>query len=116
MTVTTLRDNGRFTGADLPDGSRVEADVAVVALWAVRNADRLSDSGLTAGLRGVVCDAGCRAFDMYGIVTDVFVAGDAGRFPHLSSSIRWSTGATRSRRPRWRPATWSAAVRAGTHT
>ncbi|KUJ38007.1 Rhodocoxin reductase [Streptomyces sp. MBT84] len=85
VTVTALRgdDGGRFTGADLSDGSRVDADVCVVALGAVRNVEWLADSGLAAGPRGIACDAGCRAFDMYGIVTDdVFVAGDVSRFPH----------------------------------
>ncbi|MEU8034310.1 oxidoreductase C-terminal domain-containing protein, partial [Streptomyces sp. NPDC049099] len=62
---------------------RVEADVCVVALGAVRNVEWLADSGLAAGPRGIACDAGCRAFNMYGIVTDdVFVAGDVSRFPH----------------------------------
>lgn len=83
VTVTALRGNGRFTGADLSDGSRVDADVCVVAMGAVRNTEWLADSGLAAGPRGVTCDAGCRAFTMYGIVTDdVFVAGDVARFPH----------------------------------
>ncbi|WP_406423472.1 FAD-dependent oxidoreductase [Streptomyces sp. NBC_00873] len=85
VTVTALRGdgNGRFTGAELSDGSRVEADVCVVALGAVRNVEWLADAGLAAGPRGITCDAGCRAFDMYGIVTDdVFVAGDVSRFPH----------------------------------
>ncbi|MFI6063297.1 NAD(P)/FAD-dependent oxidoreductase [Streptomyces sp. NPDC051286] len=85
VTVTALRGdgNGRFTGADLSDGSRVDADVCVVALGAVRNVEWLAESGLAAGPRGIACDAGCRAFNMYGIVTDdVFVAGDVSRFPH----------------------------------
>nr|WTB30713.1 FAD-dependent oxidoreductase [Streptomyces sp. NBC_00830] len=85
VTVTALcgDGNGRFTGADLSDGSHVDADVCVVALGAVRNVEWLAESGLAAGPRGVACDAGCRAFNMYGIVTDdVFVAGDVSRFPH----------------------------------
>ncbi|MPY50498.1 NAD(P)/FAD-dependent oxidoreductase [Streptomyces acidicola] len=85
VTVTDLRgdDSGRFTGADLSDGDRIDADLCVVALGAVRNVEWLADSGLAAGTHGVACDAGCRAFDMYGIVTDdVFVAGDVSRFPH----------------------------------
>ncbi|MGG7576009.1 NAD(P)/FAD-dependent oxidoreductase [Streptomyces sirii] len=85
VTVTALRGdgNGRFTGADLSDGSRVDADLCVVALGAVRNVEWLAESGLAAGPRGIACDAGCRAFNMYGIVTDdVFVAGDVSRFPH----------------------------------
>ncbi|MET8324811.1 FAD-dependent oxidoreductase [Streptomyces sp. NPDC005181] len=85
VTVTALcgDGNGGFTGADLSDGSHVDADVCVVALGAVRNVEWLAESGLAAGPRGVACDAGCRAFNMYGIVTDdIFVAGDVSRFPH----------------------------------
>src|SRR5262249_49076008 len=41
-------------------------------------------SGLAAGVWGVGCDAGCRAFDINGVVTDsIFVAGDVARFPHV---------------------------------
>ncbi|MFG2209414.1 NAD(P)/FAD-dependent oxidoreductase [Streptomyces sp. NPDC048638] len=83
VTVTALEGNGRLTGAQFSDGTRIEADIAVVALGSVRNTEWLEDSGLAAGPRGVTCDAGCRAFDMYGIVTDdVFAAGDVARFPH----------------------------------
>src|SRR6266446_2440944 len=84
VTVTALTSHdGRLTGAELSDGARIEADIAVVALGAVRNTEWLAQSGLAAGPRGVACDAGCRAFNMYGIVTDdVFVAGDVARFPH----------------------------------
>ncbi|MFE9888806.1 NAD(P)/FAD-dependent oxidoreductase [Streptomyces scopuliridis] len=84
VTVTSLKGrDGRLIGAEFSDGDRIEADVAVVALGAVRNTEWLAGSGLAAGPRGVACDAGCRAFNMYGIVTDdVFVAGDVARFPH----------------------------------
>ncbi|WP_251096526.1 FAD-dependent oxidoreductase [Streptomyces sp. Caat 7-52] len=83
VTVTALNGNGSFTGAQLSDGSHVHADVCVVALGAVRNVEWLADSGLASGPRGIACDAGCRAFNMYGIVTDdIFVAGDVSRFPH----------------------------------
>ncbi|MEV6765919.1 FAD-dependent oxidoreductase [Streptomyces sp. NPDC051105] len=85
VTVTALHGdgNGTFTHAQLSDGSRVDADVCVVALGAIRNVEWLAESGLAAGPRGIACDAGSRAFTMYGIVTDdVFVAGDVSRFPH----------------------------------
>ncbi|MFF3544860.1 NAD(P)/FAD-dependent oxidoreductase [Streptomyces platensis] len=83
VTVTGLEGNGRLTGAQFSDGTRIDADLAVVALGAVRNTEWLAESGLAAGPRGVTCDAGCRAFDMYGIVTDdIFAAGDVARFPH----------------------------------
>jgi NADPH-dependent 2,4-dienoyl-CoA reductase/sulfur reductase-like enzyme len=61
----------------------VETDVAVVALGAIRNVEWLEGSGLAAGPWGVACDAGCRAFDFNGVVSDdVFAAGDVARFPH----------------------------------
>ncbi len=84
VTVTALNSReGRLTGAELSDGTRIDADIAVVALGAIRNTEWLAESGLAAGPRGLACDAGCRAFNMYGIVTDdVFVAGDVARFPH----------------------------------
>ncbi|MEU1386708.1 MULTISPECIES: FAD-dependent oxidoreductase [unclassified Nonomuraea] len=84
-TVTSLEGDGhgRLRGARLSDGSTVEAEVAVVALGSVRNVEWLLDSGLAAGVWGVACDAGCRAVDTNGLVTDdVFVAGDIARFPH----------------------------------
>ncbi len=76
-------EEGRFTAGKLSDGDTVEADVAVIALGAVRNVEWLEGSGLAADRRGVVCDAGCRVFDGTGMVTDdVFVAGDVARWPH----------------------------------
>ncbi|MFE0151142.1 FAD-dependent oxidoreductase [Nonomuraea sp. NPDC059007] len=75
--------DGRVRGARLSDGTTVEADMAVVALGAVRNIEWLAGSGLAAGPWGVATDAGCRAVDINGLVTDdVFVAGDVARFPH----------------------------------
>jgi NADPH-dependent 2,4-dienoyl-CoA reductase/sulfur reductase-like enzyme/ferredoxin len=85
VKVTALEgdSDGRLRGARLSDGSTVDADVAVVALGAVRNVEWLEGSGLAAGAWGVATDAGCRAFDLNGLVTDdVFVAGDVARFPH----------------------------------
>lgn len=84
-TVRSLEgdETGRLTRAHLADGTAIDADVAVVALGAVRNTEWLHDSGLAAGHVGVGCDAGCRAFDVNGVTTDdIFVAGDIARFPH----------------------------------
>jgi NADPH-dependent 2,4-dienoyl-CoA reductase/sulfur reductase-like enzyme len=83
--VTALEGDrdGRLRRARLSDGSTVDAEVAVVALGAERNVEWLEGSGLAAGVWGVGCDAGCRAFDVNGIVSDdIFVAGDVARFPH----------------------------------
>jgi NADPH-dependent 2,4-dienoyl-CoA reductase/sulfur reductase-like enzyme/ferredoxin len=85
VTVTRLEGDGagRLRRAHLSDGRAVDAEVAVVALGAVRNTEWLHGCGLAVGDWGVGCDAGCRAFDAAGMVTDdVFVAGDVARFPH----------------------------------
>ncbi|HEX3956506.1 MAG TPA: FAD-dependent oxidoreductase [Trebonia sp.] len=85
VTVTSLEgdDRGRLRRAHLSDGSVVDADLAVVALGAIRNTEWLRGSGLAVGKWGLACDAGCRAFDVNGATTDnVFVAGDVARFPH----------------------------------
>ncbi|WP_460072428.1 NAD(P)/FAD-dependent oxidoreductase [Streptomyces sp. YKOK-I1] len=85
VMVTALEGDaaGRVRAARLSDGSTVETDVVVVSLGATRNTEWLAGSGLGAGPRGIACDAGCRAFDIRGIVTDdVFAAGDVARCPH----------------------------------
>jgi NADPH-dependent 2,4-dienoyl-CoA reductase/sulfur reductase-like enzyme len=85
LTVASLEGDaqGRFRWAILSDGSRVDADVAVVALGAVRNTEWLHGSRIAAGLLGVACDAGCRVFaDNLLVTDDLFVAGDVARFPH----------------------------------
>jgi len=85
VTVTSLEGDadGHVRRAHLDDGTTVDVDVAVIALGSIRNTEWLRGSGLAAGPWGVACDAGCRAFDMFGIVTDdVFAAGDVARCPH----------------------------------
>jgi NADPH-dependent 2,4-dienoyl-CoA reductase/sulfur reductase-like enzyme len=84
VSVTALEadSGGHLRRAQLDDGTALDVDVAVVALGSLRNTEWLRDSGLAAGPEGVACDAGCRVFDMYGIVTDdVFAAGDVARSP-----------------------------------
>jgi NADPH-dependent 2,4-dienoyl-CoA reductase/sulfur reductase-like enzyme len=84
ITVQALDGTGgTFRGATLSDGSTVEADVAVIALGAIRNTEWLAGSGLAASPLGVAADAGGRAIGVNGLVTDdVYVAGDVARFPH----------------------------------
>jgi len=83
VMVTALEgEDGRLRRARLSDGSTLDVDVAVAALGGVRNVEWLEGSGLAAGRWGVACDAGCRAIDANGLVTDdVFVAGDVARAP-----------------------------------
>lgn len=131
ITVTALEGDasGRLRRAHLSDGGALDVDLAVIALGAVRNTGWLEGSGLAAGPRGIACDAGCRAFDVHGIVTDdVFAAGDVARSPHplfdyqFLSLEHWGNAVAQAeiaahnmlssssrRRPHlWMPAFWSA--------
>ncbi|MCX5611929.1 MULTISPECIES: NAD(P)/FAD-dependent oxidoreductase [unclassified Streptomyces] len=131
VMVTGLEGDpsGRVRAAHLSDGATVEADVVVVSLGAQRNTEWLAGSGLGAGPRGIACDAGCRAFNIWGIVTDdIYVAGDVARSPHalfgyqFLSLEHWGNAVAQAetaahnmlsegmdRRPHvWVPAFWSS--------
>src|SRR5271168_3490587 len=76
--------SGHVRRARLSDGSTLDVDVVVTSLGSIRNVEWLESCGLAAGFWGVGCDAGCRAFDINGVVTtNVFVAGDIARAPHV---------------------------------
>ncbi len=76
-------EGGRLKRAHLSDGTTLDADIAVIALGAVRNVEWLAEAGLAVGKWGVACDAGCRVFDQFGMTRDdIYVAGDVARFPH----------------------------------
>jgi NADPH-dependent 2,4-dienoyl-CoA reductase/sulfur reductase-like enzyme len=76
--------SGHVRRAHLSDGTVLEADVVLASLGSIRNIEWLEGAGLAAGFWGVGCDAGCRAFDVNGVVTDnIFVAGDIARSPHV---------------------------------
>ena len=79
VSVTSLEGDasGHVRSATLSDGTVLEGDVVIPSLGSVRNVEWLDGAGLAAGQWGVGCDAGCRAFDINGVVTDhIFVAGD----------------------------------------
>jgi NADPH-dependent 2,4-dienoyl-CoA reductase/sulfur reductase-like enzyme len=75
--VERFEGDRRLEAIRLDDGSRVDADVAVIALGATPNTDWLSDAGLELE-PGVVCDATLRAHG----TQDVFCAGDVAAWPH----------------------------------
>jgi len=75
---------GHVRRARLSDGTVLDVDVVVASLGSIRNVEWLDGAGLAAGQWGLACDAGCRAFDINGVVTDhIFVAGDVARAPHV---------------------------------
>jgi 3-phenylpropionate/trans-cinnamate dioxygenase ferredoxin reductase subunit len=86
VAVETLEGDagGNVRRAKLSDGTTLDVDVVVASLGSIRNIEWLDDAQLAAGFWGVACDAGCRAFDINGVVTDtIFVAGDIARAPHV---------------------------------
>jgi NADPH-dependent 2,4-dienoyl-CoA reductase/sulfur reductase-like enzyme/ferredoxin len=85
VTVEAIEGDptGRVRKVRFSDGSSADVSVVVAALGGVRNVEWLRDSGLAVGPWGLACDAGCRAFDVNGLVLDdVFVAGDVARAPN----------------------------------
>ena len=76
--------DGHVRQAQLSDGTMLDVDVVVASLGSIRNIEWLEGAELATGFWGVACDAGCRAFDINGVVTDnIFVAGDIARAPHV---------------------------------
>jgi len=76
--------DGHVRQAHLSDGTILDVDVVIASLGSIRNIEWLENAELATGFWGVACDAGCRAFDINGVVTDnIFVAGDIARAPHV---------------------------------
>jgi NADPH-dependent 2,4-dienoyl-CoA reductase/sulfur reductase-like enzyme len=75
--VAGFEGEGRLEAVRLADGTRVQADVGLIALGAQPNTEWLAASGVQLQ-PGVVCDATLAARDADG----VFTAGDAAAWPH----------------------------------
>jgi NADPH-dependent 2,4-dienoyl-CoA reductase/sulfur reductase-like enzyme len=76
--------DGHVRRARFSDGSVLDVDVVVASLGSIRNVEWLEGAQLATGFWGLACDAGLRAFDINGVVTDnIFVAGDVARAPHV---------------------------------
>jgi 3-phenylpropionate/trans-cinnamate dioxygenase ferredoxin reductase component len=79
--VTALVGDGRVEGVDLADGSRVAADLVLVAVGATPATEWLVGSGLSIG-NGVECDQYCVA------APGVVAAGDVASWDHLGVGRR----------------------------
>jgi 3-phenylpropionate/trans-cinnamate dioxygenase ferredoxin reductase subunit len=76
-TVAEVLGDGSFQGVVLDDGTRIEADVALVAVGAAPVTGWLEGSGLELQ-DGVLCDASSAALG----VDNVVAAGDVARWPN----------------------------------
>ena len=86
VSVSALEGDarGHVRHARLSDGTTLDVDVVLASLGSIRNVEWLEGAGLAAGFWGVACDAGCRVFDIHGLVTNrIFAAGDIARTPHV---------------------------------
>lgn len=69
---------GRVEAVRLADGTRIPADLVLLALGAVPNTEWLNGSGLTLHNGNVLCDAHCFAAGH----RDIVAAGDVAAWPH----------------------------------
>jgi 3-phenylpropionate/trans-cinnamate dioxygenase ferredoxin reductase subunit len=76
-TVKEVLGEQRFEGVVLDDGTRIEADLALVAVGAAPVTDWLEGSGLELN-NGVLCDASCAVLGAENVVA----AGDVARWPN----------------------------------
>ncbi|MGX9182097.1 NAD(P)/FAD-dependent oxidoreductase [Mesorhizobium sp. BHbdii] len=77
-----LDHGGRVAGVSLSDGTEIEADMALVAIGGVANADLAADAGLVVA-NGIVVDDFCQTS-----APDIYAAGDCAVFPFAGRSIR----------------------------
>jgi 3-phenylpropionate/trans-cinnamate dioxygenase ferredoxin reductase subunit len=81
--VEELEHDGRLRAVRLADGTRIEADVAVVGLGSVPNTGWLAGSGLPLG-DGVACDGALAVQGVRGVVA----AGDVASWPYEPAGVR----------------------------
>lgn len=72
---------GRVVGVDLADGTRLEADLVVLAVGSTPTTEWLTDSGLSLG-DGVECDSFCRA------APGIYAAGDIASWHNEHFGVR----------------------------
>ena len=88
----------------LKDGTRIDSDLVIIALGAVRNVEWLEGSGLLTSARALRCDAFCRALrDDESPAPGVFAAGDIAHWPlaaydgHLVAVEHWGNAVEQAR-------------------
>jgi 3-phenylpropionate/trans-cinnamate dioxygenase ferredoxin reductase subunit len=77
-----LADGGRVCGAELGDGSRIEADLVLVGIGVHANVELAEQAGLEID-NGIAVDEFCRSSD-----PDILAAGDCCSFPFRGRRIR----------------------------
>ena len=77
-----LAEDGRVCGAELEDGSRIDADVVLVGIGVTPNVELAQACGLTVD-NGIAVDAHCRTSDPL-----ILAAGDCCSFDYRGQRIR----------------------------
>jgi 3-phenylpropionate/trans-cinnamate dioxygenase ferredoxin reductase component len=80
--LACLTGEGRLTGAELKDGSRLPADLAIVGIGVLPNDDLARAAGLAVD-NSIVVDGQCRTS-----APDIYAAGDCTRFPWRGEPTR----------------------------
>lgn len=82
-TVARFEGRRRVQALHLADGTRVPADVVLLALGSMPNTEWLAESGIALHQGSVICDAYCSATGTDRIVA----AGDVAAWPHPRLSV-----------------------------
>lgn len=81
-SIHAAPDGSRVAGVELSDGERIDCEVLVIALGAVRNTSWLAGAGLKIDDRGLATDHHCRVLDESGAaLNDIYAAGDVTTWP-----------------------------------
>jgi NADPH-dependent 2,4-dienoyl-CoA reductase/sulfur reductase-like enzyme len=95
---------GAVAAVVLKDGTRIDSDLVIVGLGAVRNVEWLEGSGLLTSARGLRCDVFCRALrGDESPAPGVFTAGDVAHWPlaacdgHLVAVEHWGNAVEQAR-------------------
>ncbi|MGE4426834.1 MAG: NAD(P)/FAD-dependent oxidoreductase [Solirubrobacteraceae bacterium] len=88
-TVTGVEGDDRVTAVRLGDGTRLAADLALVAVGSSANTEWLMGSGVALQDGAVVCDEGCFAVGF----EDVVAVGDVAAWPQGGVAVHGRVGA-----------------------
>jgi len=79
--------DGRVTGVELGDGSRLPADLVIVGIGVMPNAELARDAGLAVG-NGIVVDSQLQTMPSSPMAPRIYAIGDCAEFPSSFTGTR----------------------------